>query len=460
MATLTSPVELPTSRRSYQLPPNTDNDISNPQWIPVLQKNEPTPSPASQEKEVSPYSGASFSPMPTYTSDLAPPKSKPSSLHSYSRSSLAPESVELEAASPPPPMPLPPLPSMPTASRQMNFELPATRPTSRYFENNHQPTISGDVNSTDTETTVDMSRSESNAGTASTSDDATSVVQAPATVKEETPSLYPRSTRSSYSSSKRYTIAPPTSKFSRQPIPPLPVRGTSLAQPQADRSAANVPSSKTTPAHSRTQTPAESPKLTASNIQPTPLKPSRSTTSKKGYSLHPTPSTASLASHSSSDNSAIIAIPTSIEETHRPMHQARKSTQSVRSQHTQLERKDSNIPLPPRIPAPEINRESLASQESNQIPKKPESALLAPQPRPGPSSGISSFMTANDTVIFRRFDEVHVQLLLCLQDEITQLERDLMKLESASLTRTDRDIERGRVMRELRKIVAEYGKYI
>ena len=67
-------------------------------------------------------------------------------------------------------------------------------------------------------------------------------------------------------------------------------------------------------------------------------------------------------------------------------------------------------------------------------------------------------MTANDTVIFRRFDEVHVQLLLCLQDEITQLERELMRLESAIMTRSDRDIERNRVIRELRKVVAEYGE--
>jgi hypothetical protein len=90
--------------------------------------------------------------------------------------------------------------------------------------------------------------------------------------------------------------------------------------------------------------------------------------------------------------------------------------------------------------------------------EKPETAKLAPQPRPLPSSGISSFMTAADTVIFRRFDEVHVQLLLCLQDEITQLERELMGLESASMTRSDRDIERSRVIRELRKVVAEYGE--
>lgn len=105
-------------------------------------------------------------------------------------------------------------------------------------------------------------------------------------------------------------------------------------------------------------------------------------------------------------------------------------------------------------------KDRLSATEKPETPglEKPERAKLAPRPRPGPSSGISSFMTANDTVIFRRFDEVHVQLLLCLQDEITQLERELMRLDSAIMTRSDRDVERGRVIRELRKVVAEYGE--
>ena len=106
----------------------------------------------------------------------------------------------------------------------------------------------------------------------------------------------------------------------------------------------------------------------------------------------------------------------------------------------------------------ESDESSSKKREPTPVTEKPETARLAPQPRPLPGSGISSFMTANDTVIFRRFDEVHVQLLLSLQDEITQLERELMRLESAIMTRSDRDIERNRVIRELRKVVAEYGE--
>ena len=469
MATVSSPVELPAaSRRSTYQRSESDNDIRNPKWIPVLRKTEiDIPhSPASNEKELSPFSTSNFSPMPTFAPELPQPRSKPASLHSYSKSESAPQSVELEAASPPPPVPLPPLPPLPQqTSRQMNFELPATRPQSRYFEQNHTPTASADVtsNSTDTETSADVGRSDSAAGTSSTSEE-TSHVQVPSTVKEETPSLYPRSTRSSYSSTKKYSIAPPTSKFSRKAVPPLPSRVASLVQPPPDH-ALNVPSSKTTPVHSRNQTPTSSPRMTAVQTQAPALSSSRSTASKKAPSLQPTPSTTSLASHSSSENSAIIAMHSSIDDTHRPPSQkARKSTQSVKSQHTQRDRKDSNLPLPPTMPTFDMSRESMApsmvfsTQPPTPMLEKPQATVLAPQTRPAPSTGVSSFMTANDTVIFRRFDEVHVQLLLCLQDEITQLERDLMRLESASMTRNDRDVERGRVMRELRKVVAEYGK--
>ena len=105
-------------------------------------------------------------------------------------------------------------------------------------------------------------------------------------------------------------------------------------------------------------------------------------------------------------------------------------------------------------------KDRTSATEMAETPKleKPERAKLAPRPSPGPSGGVSSFMTARETVIFRRFDEVHVQLLLCLQDGIAQLEKELTGLDSAIMTRSERDMERGKVIRELRKVVAEYGK--
>lgn len=67
-------------------------------------------------------------------------------------------------------------------------------------------------------------------------------------------------------------------------------------------------------------------------------------------------------------------------------------------------------------------------------------------------------MTFNNTVIFRRFDEVHVQLLLFLQDEITQLEQQLRALDGSGTTSAERTPEKARVLREMAKVVSEYGK--
>ena len=73
---------------------------------------------------------------------------------------------------------------------------------------------------------------------------------------------------------------------------------------------------------------------------------------------------------------------------------------------------------------------------------------------------MAHFMTSTSTVIFRRFDDVHVKLLLCLQDEIGQLEKELMRLDGASSAPggVDKGVARVKVMRELRREVAEYGE--
>lgn len=73
---------------------------------------------------------------------------------------------------------------------------------------------------------------------------------------------------------------------------------------------------------------------------------------------------------------------------------------------------------------------------------------------------MASFMTSENTVVFRRFDDVHVRLLLCLQDEISQLEKELVELEmpTSSGTSSEKLMQRTRILRELRKVVAEYGK--
>lgn len=78
-------------------------------------------------------------------------------------------------------------------------------------------------------------------------------------------------------------------------------------------------------------------------------------------------------------------------------------------------------------------------------------------PKPVDHSEMADFMSRKSTVIFRRFDDVHVKLLLCLQDEISQLEEELFALENSHAG--EQPGHKMRIMRELRRVVAEYGKF-
>jgi chaperonin GroEL (HSP60 family) len=71
-------------------------------------------------------------------------------------------------------------------------------------------------------------------------------------------------------------------------------------------------------------------------------------------------------------------------------------------------------------------------------------------------------MTEKNTLVFRRFDDVHVRLLLCLQSEISQLEKELPTLESSISqgNSAEKMAQTMRVLRELRRVVAEYGKHV
>lgn len=73
---------------------------------------------------------------------------------------------------------------------------------------------------------------------------------------------------------------------------------------------------------------------------------------------------------------------------------------------------------------------------------------------------MAEFMTSKKTMIFRRFDDVHVRLLLHLQDEISSLEKELSEIEEAGLSQPGIMTRRANVMRELRKALAEYGGLI
>lgn len=79
--------------------------------------------------------------------------------------------------------------------------------------------------------------------------------------------------------------------------------------------------------------------------------------------------------------------------------------------------------------------------------------------------GLVSHMTESQNLIFRRFDDVHVRMLLYLQDQIAQLENRLQKLDEQNDTgkgtqngtfRYDPDPYRLEVMESLRVLLGEY----
>ena len=72
----TAPIELPTGRRSYIAPASTPN-IHDRDWIPVLDAADLKKVQQYQEKELSPYSTASFSPFPKVNSNSNLPIVRP-----------------------------------------------------------------------------------------------------------------------------------------------------------------------------------------------------------------------------------------------------------------------------------------------------------------------------------------------------------------------------------------------
>lgn len=127
--------------------------------------------------------------------------------------------------------------------------------------------------------------------------------------------------------------------------------------------------------------------------------------------------------------------------------------------------------LPPTARTPSIRGGKTPLTEKS-MPPLPvsKSPPLLPSPKPSSihSPAVSSthtdhvemaeFMTSKKMTIFRRFDDVHVRLLLHLQDEISALEKELKQIEEAGAGRPDTATRKANVMRELRKALAEYGE--
>lgn len=70
---------------------------------------------------------------------------------------------------------------------------------------------------------------------------------------------------------------------------------------------------------------------------------------------------------------------------------------------------------------------------------------------------MAEFMTTKKTTVFRRFDEIHVRLLLQLQDEIASLEKALKDIEDGGSNKPEQAANKTSILRDLRKVLAEYG---
>lgn len=493
-----SPIELPTKRNSFENPrPSSDADIHDPQWIPVLNGGA---EPRQQvEKELSPYSTSSFSPFAGHSTQ------RPSQSHTYTKSSLAPESVTVATAQQNghargvPAAPLPPSPT--------KFELPADRPTSEYFQPKSATQLSREEikdEGTDTEGTAESSTDQSTLGTASLLDEQTySIPGQPLSAKDLSPRddiallpPLPLSTHSSFSSLRKIatptTAVPivPTSKYSRKPVPgrnstphgspkipsvsmapneqaqfsqPFPVRGSSVSPIPHEQ--AQTLSSQTMPSpsiHSQKQSLGHAKSPLSAHLQTS--KSSASQRRQRALNSHPSSNSLVSRRNSSSSDQDVPAVPSPApqQRSRPPSHKAKKSTDSRMNRNPSF---TSLAPTPaPTAPLPQLPPHAITSDgEPEVMPKTPQAAHIPvekdsePKSR-GDHSQLASFMTTNQTMIFRRFDDVHVQLLLCLQDEISELERSLNELDGASMTRSDRTVERMQVLRDLRRVVSEYGK--
>lgn len=135
-----------------------------------------------------------------------------------------------------------------------------------------------------------------------------------------------------------------------------------------------------------------------------------------------------------------------------------------------------NTPLPDLPPGiPPLSRPSSSHTTAQSTPQLPPDVHI----RPGTSASsvtptlrrhdtnqqshaeMASFMTSTSKIIFRRFHDVHVRLLLSLQDEISALEKELAEVEgTGDALDGEQEAHRVRILSELRKLLAEYGACI
>ncbi|OCT55098.1 hypothetical protein CLCR_02862 [Cladophialophora carrionii] len=473
MAAAVGPIELPTGRRSYYNT-STPVDIHDPNWIPVLDGTAYKPLLSPTEKEVfQPQPPASFSLFPSQPNS---PKPRPGFSHAYSKSSMAPESVasDSDSRSQSALDSVEPLPSIPNhiqyaqdASRGHNRQTTSTTAGS-----NEEKISAG----TDTQRDMVSTPSIEDNENASVVDDRASSRQSQP-MEQMVESAVNPSIRSSMTSAKRNMVLPPTSKYNRKPMasatgstPGRPSLVPSLPQtPQeSPRLLPSVPAASTT--FNPTQ-PLPSPKIPPFELaqypDPSPrLQAAKSTASERRQrALHSHPSNVSLRSqrNSSSDDAELIPKQPPVRNRSRKSTDSRATTPRSTIYESQLPTPAPTTPLP-QLP-PEAHMQSRRpSTRDNGSHRPPQPPIEEPVPptmpsfRPFDHARVASFMTEKNTIVLRRFDDVHARLLLSLQDEISQLEQELERLENPTSAGSvsERMLAKTRILRELRKVVAEY----
>lgn len=302
----------------------------------------------------------------------------------------------------------------------------------------------------------------------------------------------PHSARSSISSVKKNNV--PTSRFA-QKLPSVPSVPASIysGTPSPITSRGASPDSQVQRQTSYTNLKSMPP------LPPVPDEPAASSTmprsqthkstisERRARALHSHPSNMSLKSRPASrsrSNSVVEEVNEMppLQKQHTLQSESRPGSSRSRAQSicTSQPTPAPTAPLPDLPPGatvkrtltrdrekvpPPISKTPVTSPAMQSVASFPSPAISTPMGSAVPSPSIqvdhpelSQFMHTNKVTIFRRFDDVHVRLLIHLQDEISALERDLLELEKAISEKPDNLAKKARILRDLRKTLAEYGK--
>lgn len=431
-------IELPTNRQSRYFDGPGPN-VHDPNYIPVLNGADPRVD----------FSQPSFSALPSIPT---PHKNESQTSLKRSKSASAPETVVHNHAAHP-------MPSGPVKTLSV---LPQEIGTS------HLPDSRDDACSSSM--SVDNTTSSSDAGTPGP---VTTVLvenvfvipgnSVPKVEEIQFPPI-PASARSSISSTRKIPV--PTSKYSKKnhSIPSLPSNATQVAQsplasrgaspdigqPQAFESARSTP----VPSNSADASPM------VSSTSAARLQARQSTASeRRARALHSHPSNMSMKSRKNSTVEETDELPL-MSQNIQPGSRAsstRSRTQSLCNSIQPTPAPDAPLPDLPAGAKRPPTREKPIDKPIPQSTPAPASTTPLVKPQ-NDHVEMSEFMTTQKTTVFRRFDEVHVRLLLHLQDEISSLEKSLKEIEDAGPGRPDQIASKATIMQDLRKVLAEYGE--